>query len=115
MADSDGLWPNLIPWAQPDFWGLEEQYLVEALHSTWISGGPFVERLERDLASFSGSPFTLAVSNGTTAIHLVYLAMGLRLGDEVIIPGFCYLAAANIALQMGIKPVFAEVDPELIV
>ncbi len=112
MADSDGLWPNLIPWAQPDFWGLEERYLVEALHSTWISGGPFVERLERDLASFSGSPFTLAVSNGTTAIHLVYLAMGLRLGDEVIIPGFCYLAAANIALQMGIKPVFAEVDPE---
>jgi perosamine synthetase len=101
-----------IPWAQPDFWGLEEQYLVEALHSTWISGGPFFERLERELATFSGSPFTLAASNGTTAIHLVYLGMGLQPGDEIVIPGFCYLAAANIALQMGIKPIFAEVDPE---
>jgi perosamine synthetase len=101
-----------IPWAQPDFWGLEEQYLVEALHSTWISGGPFVDRLERELATFAGSPFALAASNGTTAIHLAYLGMGLQPGDEVIVPGFCYLAAANIALQMGIKPVFAEVDPE---
>jgi len=102
-----------IPWEQPDFWGLEEQYLLEALHSTWISGGPFVERLERELATFSGSPFTLAASNGTTAIHLVYLGMGLQPGDEIVIPGFCYLAAANIALQMGIKPIFAEVDPEM--
>jgi perosamine synthetase len=103
---------SFINWAQPDFWGLEERYLFEALHSTWISGGPFVERLEHELAAFSGSPFSLAVSNGTTAIHLVYLGLGLQPGDEVIIPGFCYLAAANIALQMGIKPVFAEVDPE---
>lgn len=91
---------------------MEEKYLVEALHSSWISGGPFVDRLERELAVFSGSPFVLAASNGTTAIHLVYLGMGLQPGDEVIVPGFCYLAAANIALQMGIKPVFAEVDPE---
>lgn len=99
-----------IPWAQPDFWGLEEQYLIEALHSTWISGGAFVDRLEREVATFSGSPFAISASNGTTAIHLVYLSMGLQPGDEVIVPGFCYLAAANIALQMGVKPVFAEVD-----
>ena len=101
-----------IPWAQPDFWGLEEKYLVEALHSTWISGGPFVGRFEKDVAAFTGSPFAISTSNGTTAIHLAYLAMGLQPGDEVIVPGFCYLAAANIALQMGAKPVFAEVDPD---
>lgn len=101
-----------IPWTQPDFWGLEEQYLIEALHSTWISGGRFVDQFESELAAFSGSPYTLAVSNGTTAIHLVYLGMGLQPEDEVIIPGFCYLAAANIALQMGIRPVFAEVNSE---
>ena len=45
-------------------------------------------------------------------MHLVYLAMGLKRGDEIIVPGFGYMAAANIALQMGIKPVFADVDPE---
>lgn len=100
-----------IPWAQPDFWGLEEQYLIEALRSTWISGGAFLDRFERELAAISGSRFAISASNGTTAIHLVYLSMGLKPGDEVIVPGFCYLAAANIALQMGVKPVFAEVDP----
>ena len=101
-----------IPWAQPDFWGLEEQYLVEALRSTWISGGAFVDRFEREVATFSGSSFALSTSNGTTAIHLVYLSMGLQPGDEVIVPGFCYLAAANIGLQMGVQPVFADVDPD---
>lgn len=101
-----------IPWAQPDFWGLEEQYLVEALHSTWISGGAFVSRFEHEVAVFSGLPFAISASNGTTAIHLVYFGLGLQPGDEVIVPGFCYLAAANIAVQMGVKPVFAEVDPD---
>jgi perosamine synthetase len=101
-----------IPWAQPDFWGLEEKYLVEALRSTWISGGAFVDRFEKEVAAFSGVPFAISVSNGTTAIHLAYLALGLKPGDEVVVPGFCYLAAANIALQMGVKPVFAEVDPD---
>lgn len=85
---------------------------MEALHSTWISGGTFVDRLEREVAIFSGSPFSISASNGTTAIHLAYLGIGIHPGDEVIVPGFCYLAAANIALQMGAKPVFAEVDPD---
>ena len=101
-----------IPWAKPDFWGSEERYLLEALHSTWISGGEFVDRLEREVAGLSGSPFAISASNGTTAIHMAYLGVGLQPGDEVIVPGFCFLAAANIALHMHAKPVFAEVDPE---
>lgn len=101
-----------IPWAQPDFWGHEERYLLEALHSTWISGGEYVGRFEREIAAFTGSPYAVSASNGTAAIHLAYLGMGLRPGNEVVVPGFCYLAAANIALQMGAKPVFAEVDPD---
>jgi len=112
MADTTNRSSTRIPWAQPDFWGLEEKYLVEALHSTWISGGAFVDRFEREVATFSGSPFAISASNGTTAIHLAYLGMGLQPGDEVIVPGFCYLAAANIALQMSAKPVFADVDPD---
>ena len=101
-----------IPWAKPTFWGNEQDYVVEALNSTWISGGPFVERFEKDFSKYTGSPFALTNSNGTTAIHLAYLALGLKPGDEVIIPGFGFLAAANLALQFGAKPIFAEVDPE---
>jgi perosamine synthetase len=112
MSQSRNVIPARIPWAQPEYWGLEEQYLVEALHSTWISGGAFVDRFERGVAGFSGAPFALSTSNGTTAIHLVYLGLDLQPGAEVVVPGFCYLAAANIALQMRAKPVFAEVDPD---
>lgn len=103
---------NKIPWARPDYWGNERQYVNESLDSTWISGGEFVNRLESEFQSFLKRKHILAVSNGTTALHLAYLALDISHGDEIIMPGFCYLAAANIALQMGAKPIFAEVDSD---
>lgn len=102
----------MIPWARPDFWGKEREYLLEALESTWISGGPFVTRLEQEFRELCGVTNALATSNGTTAIHLAYLGANLQPGDEVIVPGFCFLAAANVAIHMGARPVFAEVDPD---
>src|SRR3546814_5037225 len=53
-------------------------FVGEALRSTWISGGPFVERLERDFARCTGALHALCVSNGTTALHLAFLALGLQ-------------------------------------
>lgn len=103
---------TMIPWAKPTFWGNEQGYVIEALNSTWISGGPFVERFEREFAKYTDSRFALTSSNGTTAIHTAYLALVLKPGDEVIVPGFGFLAAANLAIQFGAKPVFAEVDPD---
>jgi perosamine synthetase len=103
---------RFIPWAEPAIWGNEESYVVDALRSTWISGGPYVERLERELATFLGVRHALAVANGTAALHLAYLAIGLSPGDEVIVPGFGFMAAANVALLMNAKPAFVDVDPE---
>lgn len=99
-----------IPWAKPDYWGNEEKYVLEAVRSTWISHGPFVDRLEAGVAEFCGIPSAIATSNGTTALHLAYIALGIRPGDEIILPGFAFMAAANVALQMGAVPVFADVD-----
>jgi perosamine synthetase len=101
-----------IPWAEPRYWGNEERYAIEALRSSWISGGPFVDRLEADLQAYTGSPHVVSTSNGTTAIHAAYLGVGLNPGDEVIVPGFAFMAAANIALHMNAVPVFADVDPD---
>lgn len=102
----------LIPWARPHLFGDEADRMREALLSSWISGGPFVEQFEEVIRDFTGARFACAVSNGTTALHSAYLALGLEPEDEVIIPGFAYLAAANVALLCGARPVFAEVDPE---
>ena len=99
-----------FPWAKPTYWGREEQYVLEALRSTWVSGGPFVERLEEDIARYLGVKHALALSNGTAALHLAYLALGLRAGDEIIVPAFGFMAAANIALHLGLVPVFCDVD-----
>lgn len=103
---------QFIPWAKPDFWGKEKEYVLEALTSTWISGGLFVDKFEKEVLQYYGSQYALSTSNGTTALHMAFLALGLKAGDEIIVPGFGFLAAANIASLMGAKPVFTEVDPD---
>lgn len=104
--------PTLIPWQKPEFSDKEREYITQALISTWVSGGPFVERFEKEFALYIGKRFAVAVTNGTSALHLAYLSMGLRQKDEVIVPGFFFMSAANIALHMGAIPVFVEIDPK---
>lgn len=101
-----------IPWASPHFWGNEQRYVVDALQSNWISGGEYVDRLEIEFARFCQIPYAIAASNGTTALHMAYLALNIGPGDEVIVPGFGFMAAANVALHVGAKPVFTEVSTD---
>jgi len=100
-----------IPWAKPSFCGNEQRYVSEAIASTWISAGNFVDRFECEFAGYTGSPYAMTSSNGTTALHMALLALSVGPGDEVVVPGFAFMAAANVALHLGAKPVFAEVDP----
>jgi perosamine synthetase len=101
-----------IPWAKAEFWGNEEKYLVDALRSSWISGGAYVEKLEAACAERIKAPHAFAVSNGTAALNLAYLALDIQPGDEIIVPGFGFMAAANVALQLHAVPVFCDVDPD---
>lgn len=100
-----------IPWGKPSFWGNEQRYVSEALTSTWISGGRFVERFENEFARYTGTRYAVTSSNGTTALHMAFLALSVGPGDEVVVPGFAFMAAANVVLHLGAKPVFTEVDP----
>ncbi|MBI4348453.1 MAG: DegT/DnrJ/EryC1/StrS family aminotransferase [Elusimicrobia bacterium] len=100
-----------IPWARADVGERESELVQEALRSTWISGGAFVDRLEKEFLARHGKKHGVSCSNGTTALHAAYLALGIRPGDEVIVPGFTFAAPANIALAMGAVPVYADVDP----
>ena len=101
-----------IPVAAPDLRGNEERYVGEAVRSTWISStGAFVERFEREWAELCESGTTIAVCNGTVALHLAMLALDVRPGDEVLVPALTYVATANAVRYVGAEPVFVDVDP----
>jgi perosamine synthetase len=69
-----------IPWASPHYWGNEERYVVDALQSSWISGGAYVERLEEDFARYCDVPYAIAASKHCIwlTLHLIYVR-GTRL------------------------------------
>ena len=103
--------PASIPVARPDISGNEEAYVVEALRSSWISStGAFVDRFEREFAVFTGAAAAISVSNGTAALHLALAALGVKAGDEVIVPSLTFVATANAVRYLGAEPVFADVD-----
>ena len=107
VADVGG---DFIPWAQPSYWGSERELVLDALESTWISGGPYVDRLEAELQQQLVIDHVQAVSNGTSALHLAYLGLGLEQGAEIVLPAFGFQAAANVAILAGLRPVFCDVD-----
>lgn len=103
---------DFIPWASPHFWGNEKKYVNEALDSLWLSGGDYITKFEKVLSDLFNNKKVLLTSNGTTSIHLAFLALEIKPGDEIIVPGFAFMAVANIAVQFGAVPVFADVDLE---
>ena len=103
---------KLIPWAKPVFFGKEKEYLLDAIDSTWISGGPYVNKLEKEFTSYNGASYGLSVSNGTTALQLALSALNIGPGDEVIVPAFSFAAASHMIMNLGAVPVYADVDPE---
>lgn len=79
------------------------------LKSDFLTQGPAVKRFEEDLARFTGAKYAVAVNNGTAALHLAYLAAGLKNGDEVITTPNTFVATANMLLAIGAKPVFCDI------
>ena len=99
-----------IPWSKPVFWGNEKKYVNEAVESTWISGGSFIERFEAEFTALHGMSYGITVSNGTTALQLALMSLGIGPGDEVIVPGFTFVAPVNMVIGLGATPVYADID-----
>lgn len=98
-----------IPVAAPALIGREAEYVLECVQSTWISSsGRFITDFEKAFAEFCGVRHAVAVNNGTTALHLALVAMGVGPGDEVIVPDLTYIASANAVRYCGATPVFAD-------
>ena len=97
------------PLSDIDFGREEEQEVLKVLRSRWLSTGPVTERFEKAFSAHLGGGYAIAVSNGTAALHLTLAGLGLREGDEVILPSLTFVATANAVLYAGAKPVFADI------
>ena len=88
------------------------QAVVDTLRSDWLTTGPKVSEFEDAFAEFTGAKHAVAVNNGTAALHAAMFALGIKSGDEVIVPAMTFAASANCVVYLGGTPVFADVDPD---
>jgi perosamine synthetase len=101
-----------IPVNQPDLGGNEKKYLMECIDSGWISSeGPFVRDFEEKFSQRVGRKFGVAVSNGSVALDLAVLSLGLEPGSEVILPTFTIISCAAAIVRAGLTPILVEADP----
>jgi dTDP-4-amino-4,6-dideoxygalactose transaminase len=100
----------MIPITKPYF-GAEELRAVQVpLESGWVVQGTFVKEFEKKFSTFIGAPFSIATTSCTTALHVAVAALGLKPGDEVIVPAFTWVATANVIEYMGARPVFCDIE-----
>jgi dTDP-4-amino-4,6-dideoxygalactose transaminase len=90
----------------------EEQAVLRILRSRWLSTGPITEKFEKSFSEYLGGGAAIAVSSGTAALHLALAGLGIKEGDEVILPSLTFIAAANAVLYTGATPVFADIVGE---
>lgn len=111
-----------LPVAQPSLGEKELSYVTDCIVSNWISStGKYVGQFEEIFAQFCGSRHAVSTCNGTTALHLALVALGIKEGDEVIVPSLTFIATANAVMYTGARPVFVDsedrtwnLDPQMV-
>lgn len=103
---------SFIPVNEPLLDGNEKKYLNECIDSGWISSeGPFIKQFEERFAARVGRKYAVAVSNGSVALDAAVVALGLKAGDEVILPTFTIISCAAAIVRAGATPVVVDCDP----
>ena len=100
-----------IPHSRPSVAGSDIKAVSSVLESGQIAQGPSVDKFEKQFSDFIGKKETAATSSGTAALHLSLLTLGVKGGDEVIVPSFVCTAVLNAVLYTGATPVVADIDP----
>jgi perosamine synthetase len=104
---------KMIPVSEPCLRGNEAKYLADCVESGWVSSlGKYITTFEQSFADFCGVKHGIAVSNGTTALHLALAALGIGPGDEVIVPTLSFIATANAVHYTNATVVFADCESE---
>src|SRR5512145_969210 len=101
---------EFIPFHVPAIGDDEIRSVVETLKSGWLTTGSKVKSFEEDFARYVGSKHAIAVNSGTAALHLALDAVGIKEGDEVIVPTMTFTATAEVALYFKAKPVLVDCE-----
>lgn len=103
---------KLISIAQPQINNEEINEVTAVLKSADLAAGKWVEEFESSFAKYCHTKYAVAVANGTCALYLALLALGIKQGDEVITTPFTFIASSNAILYTGAKPVLVDIDPK---
>lgn len=103
---------NVIPYGRQHITDEDIESVVDALRSDFLTQGPRVAEFEKQFARYTGSKYAVAVSNGTTALHIGAIALGVSKGDKVITTPITFAASANCVRYCGGDVLFADIDPE---
>src|SRR6056297_1584963 len=86
--------------------------IAEVINSTAFINGPQVKQLQKELADYMGVKHAITCGNGTDALQIAMMALGLKPGDEVITSDFTFIATVEVIALLGLKPVLVDVDPD---
>ncbi|MBC7220201.1 DegT/DnrJ/EryC1/StrS family aminotransferase [Candidatus Bipolaricaulota bacterium] len=101
-----------MPMSAPDISEEDVRAVAEVVRSGRLALGPQTEEFERLIAEYVGAKHAVAVSSGTTALHLVVRALGIGPGNEVLVPSFTFAASVNVILYERGTPVFVDIEPD---
>lgn len=102
-----------IPVNTPLLDGNEKKYLTECIDTGWISSeGPFIKRFEEEMSAKVSRKYGVAVCNGSAALDIAMLSLGLEKGSEVIMPAFTIISCASAIVRVGCVPVLVDADPD---
>ncbi len=101
----------MIPAAKPIIGDEEREAVDRVLRSGMLAQGPEVAAFEEEFSAHVGGRHCVAMNSGTSALHLGFIAAGIKPGDEVIVPSFSFAATANSVALAGATPIFADIDP----
>ena len=103
--------PDFVPLSVPRFVGNEKKYLEDCIDSTFVSSvGAYVDRFEKDIAQYTGATRAVVCVNGTNALHMAMMLVGVERGDEVLTQSLTFIATCNAIAYIGAYPVFIDVD-----
>jgi perosamine synthetase len=106
---------KVIPLHEPQFLGNEKRYLNECIDSTYVSSiGSFIDKLENNIANYTGAKYAVATSNGTSALHIAMLLANVTKNDEVVTQPLTFVATCNAISYCGAYPIFVDVDKDTI-